>query len=69
MISTAIGSRTQIFSAALPAANTTAVLTCLDILEKEPERVERLHEITRKMRKGYEEIGLCIGNSASFRPA
>ncbi len=60
-----IHSRTQIFSAALPAANTTAVLTCLDILEKEPERVERLHAITRKMRKGYEEIGLCVGNSAS----
>jgi len=60
-----IHSRTQIFSAALPAANTTAVLTCLDILEKEPERVERLHAITDKMRKGYQEIGLCIGNSSS----
>lgn len=60
-----IHSRTQIFSAALPAANTMAVLTCLDILEKEPERVERLHAITNKMRKGYQEIGLCTGNSAS----
>ncbi len=58
-------SRTQIFSAALPAANTTAVLTCLDILEKEPERVERLHAITERMRKGYQEIGLCTGGSNS----
>ncbi len=58
-------SRTQIFSAALPAANTTAVLTCLDILEKEPERVTRLHKVTRRMREGYKEIGLRIGQSAS----
>ncbi len=58
-------SRTQIFSAALPAANTTAVLTCLDILEKEPERVARLHAVTRRMREGYKEIGLRIGQSAS----
>lgn len=58
-------SRTQIFSAALPAANTVAVLTCLDILEKEPERVERLHAITRRMRQAYTDIGLRIGHSCS----
>ncbi len=58
-------SRTQIFSAALPAANTTAVLTCLDILEKEPERVTRLHQITTRMREGYQAIGLRTGQSAS----
>ena len=58
-------SRTQIFSAALPAANTCAALTCIDILEAEPERVERLREITTRMRKGYREIGLCIPESES----
>ncbi len=58
-------SRTQIFSAALPAANTVAVLTCLDILEREPERVDRLHDVTRRMRQAYRDIGLRIGNSAS----
>ncbi len=58
-------SRTQIFSAALPAANTSAALTCIDILEAEPERVTRLHEITRKMRKGYKEIGLRTTESLS----
>lgn len=58
-------SRTQIFSAALPAANTVAVLTCLDILEREPERVDRLHEVTMRMRQAYRDIGLRIGNSAS----
>lgn len=58
-------SRTQIFSAALPAANTVAVLTCLEILEREPERVDRLHEVTMRMRQAYRDIGLRIGNSAS----
>lgn len=58
-------SRTQIFSAALPAANTVAVLTCLDILEHEPQRVDRLHEVTLRMRQAYRDIGLRIGASAS----
>jgi glycine C-acetyltransferase len=58
-------SRTQIFSAALPAVNTMTVLTCLDILEHEPERVDRLHEVTVRMRQAYRDIGLRIGNSAS----
>jgi len=58
-------SRTQIFSAALPAANTAAVLTCLDILEREPERVDRLHEVTLRMRQAYKDLGLRIGGSAS----
>ena len=58
-------SRTQIFSAALPAANTAAVLTCLDILEREPERVDRLHEVTGRMRQAYKSIGLRIGASSS----
>ena len=56
-------SRTLIFSAALPAANIATVLTCLDILEKEPERVEKVHEITRRVRAGYREIGLCTRDS------
>ena len=58
-------SRTQIFSAALPAVNTMTVLTCLDILEHEPERVDRLHAISRRMRQAYRDIGLRIGNSVS----
>lgn len=58
-------SRTQIFSAALPAANTMTVLTCLDILEREPELVDRLHEVTVRMRQAYRDIGLRIGNSVS----
>jgi len=58
-------SRTQIFSAALPAANTTAALTCLDILENEPERVTRLREVTARMRQGYRDIGLATDDCPS----
>ncbi|WP_243362340.1 aminotransferase class I/II-fold pyridoxal phosphate-dependent enzyme [Fundidesulfovibrio terrae] len=58
-------SRTQIFSAALPAASATAALTCIDILEAEPERVTRLHSITARMRKAYNEMGLRITQSLS----
>jgi glycine C-acetyltransferase len=53
-------SRTQIFSAALPASCSTAALTCLDILESEPERVTRLRANVAKMRQGFKDIGLKI---------
>jgi len=56
-------SRTLIFSAALPASNVATVLAGLDIIEAEPERVERLHEITRRVQAGYREIGLICGDS------
>ncbi len=58
-------SRTQIFSAALPAASTAAALACIDVLEAEPERVERLRRNTARMRKAYHEIGLRITDSLS----
>jgi glycine C-acetyltransferase len=56
-------SRPLIFSAALPASNAATVLGCLDILEQEPERVERLWDITRRVHAGYQEIGLITGDS------
>jgi glycine C-acetyltransferase len=58
-------SRTQIFSAALPAGNTAAVLACLDIVERESERVERLRAIIARMRQGYRDIGLSVTESVS----
>jgi 8-amino-7-oxononanoate synthase len=56
-------SRPLIFSAALPASNVATVLACLDILEREPERVARLWEITRRVHAGYREIGLITRHS------
>ncbi|MBM4272913.1 MAG: pyridoxal phosphate-dependent aminotransferase family protein [Deltaproteobacteria bacterium] len=54
-----------IFSAALPASNTATVLACLDILEREPERLHRLWEITRRVKRGYQEIGLIYSDAPS----
>jgi len=58
-------SRTQIFSAALPAASTAAALACIDILEADAGRVERLHAVTRRMRAAYRDMGLNVADSLS----
>lgn len=55
--------RSLIFSASLPAANVAAVLAALDIMEAEPERVERVNAIAERMRQGYREMGLNVGES------
>lgn len=55
-------SKTLIFSAGLPASCTAAVLTCLDILREEPERIARLWALTRRAHAGYQEIGLLSGD-------
>ena len=57
--------RSMIFSAALPAPNVATVLATLDVMEKEPEYVERLWENYRFMKKGLEELGFNIGNTQS----
>jgi len=56
-------SKTLIFSAALPASNVATVLACLDVLEEEPERIQRLRDITRQVREGYRRIGLAVRES------
>jgi glycine C-acetyltransferase len=58
-------SKPLIFSAALPACNVATVLACLDVLEQDHGRVERLWEITRRVHEGYREIGLITRNSQS----
>lgn len=55
--------RALIFSASPPPAAVATVLACLDILEKEPERLEKLWENFHKMKKGYTELGFNTGNS------
>lgn len=51
-------SKTLIFSAALASSNTAAVLAVLDIIAQEPERIERLKTISRRVYDGYKAIGL-----------
>lgn len=54
-----------IFSAAMPPASIAACIAALDIIENEPERRERLWEITRKMKEEYSQQGFDTGNSQS----
>jgi len=56
-------SRALIFSASIPPAAAAAVLAVLDIMESEPERRENLWKNTRKMLKGFKELGFDIGTS------
>lgn len=55
--------RALIFSASLPAPNVAAALAALDIIEQEPERVERVNTIAERMRNGYRELGFVVGAS------
>ncbi len=57
--------RALIFSAAMPASNVAAALAALDIIENEPERVDRLWKITERMRSGLQAMGFDTGNSIS----
>jgi 8-amino-7-oxononanoate synthase len=55
--------RSLIFSASLPAPNVAAALTALDVMEREPERVERVNEIASRMRNALQELGFDLGES------
>jgi len=56
-------SNTHIYSASMPPANVATVLACLDILEAEPERVNRLWTISDYMRDGFRNLGFNVWNS------
>ncbi|HEY6000729.1 MAG TPA: aminotransferase class I/II-fold pyridoxal phosphate-dependent enzyme [bacterium] len=56
-------SRALIFSASMPPSNVEAVRAALRIMRREPERIERLWEITARMREGLRSIGYDIGPS------
>ncbi len=55
--------RSLIFSASIPPANTAAAMAALEVMQEEPERVQRLIEIGAFMRKRYRELGFNIGES------
>ena len=56
-------SRPFIFSASLPPANVATVLACLEIVQAEPERVERLLKNGDRMRTEFRGMGYNIGPS------
>lgn len=55
--------RSLIFSAALPAPNAATVLKALDIIESEPEHVQRLWRNAEYMRAGFNKLGYNTGTS------
>jgi 8-amino-7-oxononanoate synthase len=55
--------RSLIFSASMSPANTAAALAALHVMREEPERVTRLEEIGKRMRKAYKEMGFNIGGT------
>ncbi len=54
-------SRALIFVASLPPAAVAAAMKSLEIMQTEPERIERLWQNTRKMLKGFKEMGYDTG--------
>jgi 7-keto-8-aminopelargonate synthetase-like enzyme len=58
--------RSLVFSASLPAPNAAAVLAALDIIETEPEHVERLWANADYMRAGLQR--LCYDTGPSTTP-
>ncbi len=57
--------RALIFSASITPASVASALATLDLIEKEPERRERLWEITHKMRNGFQAMGYDTGPTES----
>jgi len=53
--------RSLIFSASPPPASVASVSAAIDIIESEPDRIERLWQNTRKMIQGLRELGFEIG--------
>jgi 7-keto-8-aminopelargonate synthetase-like enzyme len=57
--------RSLIFSASITPASVATALATLNLIEKEPERRERLWAITEKMRGGFQAMGYDTGPTQS----
>jgi len=55
--------RSLIFSASITPASVATVLATLEIIETEPQRRERLWEITEKMKSGFQAMGYNTGET------
>ena len=55
--------RALIFSASMPPSAVATVIACLDIIESEPERIDKLWKNTKKMREGFQSLGFDTGAS------
>jgi glycine C-acetyltransferase len=55
--------RPFLFSTSHPPSVTATCIAAFDVLEEEPERIERLWENTRFIKKGLQELGFNTGMS------
>jgi 8-amino-7-oxononanoate synthase len=55
--------RSLIFSASIPGPNAAAAIAALNIMRREPERIDRVNKIAERMRKEYKNLGFDIGFS------
>lgn len=53
-------SRPLIFSASPPPANMAAVIKAIEIIRREPERITRLHELTKYLVNALQQAGFSI---------
>jgi len=58
-------SRSYIFTASITPASTAAALKAIDIMIEEPERQERLWELTNYALDGFRNMGCEIGNTST----
>lgn len=58
-------SRPFIFSASIPPSNAAAAIEALEIIKAEPERIQKLREISVYMRQGFKKLGIPIYESNS----
>jgi 8-amino-7-oxononanoate synthase len=58
-------SRSLIFSASMTPASAATVLTAIDIMKNEPERIEHLWKMTNYALKGFKSMGFDTGKSES----
>jgi glycine C-acetyltransferase len=57
--------RSQIFAKSLPMVVVAVLLKALDIIEAEPELLDRLWSNARKLQRGLRELGFELGNTRS----
>lgn len=61
--------RTLIFSASMPPSAVATVLACLDVMEREPERRERLWANASYLRSGLQSLGFdTVGSETPIIP-
>ena len=58
-------SRALIFSASMPPSNVAAVMAAVDIIQSEPERIQKLWLNTNRMADGLRGMGYSLGNTCT----